>query len=56
MIVNDSHWFSMILGDSCQFLMSLYDSQISLELILIDTQISLYADSHWFSPILDDSQ
>ena len=35
--------------------MILYDSWISLELILIDSQISLNPDSHWFLMILNDS-
>ena len=42
----NSQWFSPILNDS----------QISLELILIDSQISLKTDSHWFLLILNDSQ
>ena len=52
-------WFSLILADSddshdsCQFSMIL---QISLELILVDSWISLNPDSHWFLPILHDSQ
>ena len=35
--------------------MILTNSQISLELILIDSWISLNPDSHWFLPILSDS-
>ena len=31
------------------------DSRVSLELILIDSQISLNPDSHWFLLILNDS-
>ena len=47
-ILNDFQWFSPILADS----------QISLELILVHSWISLnliLIDSQWFSPILDDS-
>ena len=42
----------MILGDSHQFLPILDDSQISLELILIYSQISLNPDPCQFSMIL----
>ena len=35
--------------------MILGDSQISLELILTDSRISLNPDSHWFLMILADS-
>ena len=51
-----SWWFSLILTISWWFSPILDDYQISLELILIDSQISLKTDSHWFSPILDDSR
>ena len=51
----DSHWFAFILSDSWWFLPILGDSQISLKLILNDSQISLNNDSHWFSLIVDDS-
>ena len=43
----------MILGD---FLPILDDSQISLELIVIDSKISLNPDSQWFLLILDNSE
>ena len=54
----DSRWFSMILGDCQQFSMILSDSQISLKLILIDSQWfsnKSETDSQQFSMILGDS-
>ena len=55
LILNYSCWFLMILADSWWFSPIHDDSQISLELILVDSQISLNPDSHWFSLILNDS-
>ena len=49
------NWFSLILNDSWWFSPILTNSQISLELIRIDSWISLNPDSRWFLVIRNDS-
>ena len=56
LILTDSQWFSLILTDSGWFSPIFDESQISLELILLDSWLSLNPHSHWFLPIFNDSQ